>query len=167
MADYKGKTVPTHEEVAAVLDAAEISEVAKFVREIDARINCWGDMLFIAQEKFDRVTCAAAIRELDRAGWGVFVAGMFCPHTDPELVRLFHESKKDWERVSSMPFMQRIRHYVKLQREDPNIQLFTFGRPGKLRSMFYVAREQWMRERGLSDPDDPNFVSEVVKFLEE
>jgi len=164
---HDGIEIPTHEQVAQVLDGTH-PEVAKYVRSVNTDRNCWGDMLFMVQRDFPPKMFAQVILHLATRGWGPFIAETFCPY-EGEIIALFEVAKKEDEKIVAMTFWERTKYYMQRYKEQNGNRfgcIDALASP-KLSDVLKQTRQKWMKARGISNRHDPKFVDEIIKYLRE
>jgi len=135
-------TAPTHEQVAAALDA-RAPAVAAWVRARACEVRasdgmrpavdrCWGDLLLELQRKFPAAQAAAAVQAMEAAGFGWCVREMWAPATS-ELCELFDRVQR-----FTTPYREGDRRAGRLQ------SLTLAGSVAYFREQWRAARVAWM-----------------------
>jgi hypothetical protein len=136
--------IPTHEEVAAVLDASHPG-IAKMLRECDPKRHCWGDLVIRVQEEFTPHEVATAFRRLAMKGWKQNIVMTWCPLTEPVRRK-----------------MAEVRGLV----DDRASRRSIYGAIVLVRDLWQKTRDEWMRRWALRSDNDPAFFNAIVMYLE-
>jgi len=156
MADHYGIKIPTHHEVAKVLEESH-PDIAEFVSRVGTEAkdtNCWGDMVFIVQRDFPLMDVASAFRRLELKGWGLFICKVFCPVTE-EMVDKFRAAKHEEKEIEKLPWLQRV-----VRR-----QTVLGGLAGAVLKTWMRTRREWMKEHNVLSNHDPEFMNKIVRYL--
>jgi hypothetical protein len=135
--------IPTHEEVASVLDGTH-QDIADFVRNnSDEKRDCWGDLIMRVQHEFDLHDVATAFRRLSMKGWKRHIVLTWCPLTTPL-----------WKA------------YVEARKGDGKRSRSIHGKIALVRDLWTRTRKAWMRKWCVASDDDPMFFNCIVLYLE-
>lgn len=146
--------VPTHAEVADVLDMGGMHQVAAMVR--DNEDLCWGDLLYTAQLRFHPRDVATAMCLL-RVRWARHMRLTWCP-LDAEVTTAYeragreqavHDAERTWWR--------RLLHQDALH-----------GSMAAVHDVWRIVRRRWQVERGVGPGStDDEYLDTVVAWLKE